>query len=78
MSKPDWEQFADGQVAIPYEDATRAMLDVMREERDVLLDACNFVLRHLDNLTDVWGQDGITKTVQDRLRAAIAKAEGEL
>jgi hypothetical protein len=41
-----------------------------------LLAACEAVLSNLDHLSDVWGQEGVTRTVQDRLRAAIAKAKG--
>ena len=41
-----------------------------------LLEACELTLSNLDHLTDVWGQEGVTRTVQDKLRAAVAAAKG--
>lgn len=41
-----------------------------------LLAACEQVLSRLDYLTELWGQEGVTRGVQDALRAALAKAKG--
>jgi hypothetical protein len=41
-----------------------------------LLAACEVALANLDYLTETWGQEGVTRTVQDKLRAAIARATG--
>jgi hypothetical protein len=40
-----------------------------------LLAACKTVLAKLDYLVELWSEEGITRGVQDQLRAAIAKAE---
>lgn len=47
-----------------------------KDAAPALQEACELVLSNLDHLTDVWGQEGVTRTVQDKLRAAIAAAKG--
>jgi hypothetical protein len=42
-----------------------------------LLAACEAVLTNLDYLAETWGQEGVTRTVQDKLRAALVKATGD-
>lgn len=43
-----------------------------------LVAACQAVAARLDYLSNLWGQEGVTRTLQDQLRAAIAKARGEV
>ena len=38
--------------------------------------ACEAMLAKLDYLTGLWGQEGVTRSLQDQIRAAIAKAKG--
>ena len=38
--------------------------------------ACGAMLAKLDYLTELWGQEGVTRSLQDQIRAAIAKAKG--
>ena len=38
--------------------------------------ACGAMLAKLDYLTGLWGQEGVTRSLQDQIRAAIAKAKG--
>ena len=42
-----------------------------------LLEACRFALDDIDYLQNLWGKEGITDHVADRLRVAIAKATKE-
>lgn len=41
-----------------------------------LEDACEALIAKLDYLTGLWGQEGVTRSLQDQVRAAIAKAKG--
>ena len=42
-----------------------------------MLTALQFVAVHFGRLTEIWGQEGITKTVQDVVSEAIAEALGD-
>lgn len=41
-----------------------------------LFEACEEVLMNLDYLRAIWGDEGVTRTVADAVRAAVAKAKG--
>lgn len=40
-----------------------------------LLDACRAAVDRLDDLRGLWGDEGVTRTLRDRLVAAIRRAE---
>jgi hypothetical protein len=42
-----------------------------------LLAACRAVMMNIDRLTEIWGPEGVTRTVRDTLKRAIDKAEGK-
>lgn len=42
-----------------------------------MYDALAFVEHSLDSLAETWGAEGMTRTVADRVRAAMAIARGE-
>lgn len=52
-------------------DRERAARERAEQRAGELEEACQAALGNLDHLTDVWGQEGITRTVQDKLRAAV-------
>jgi hypothetical protein len=41
-----------------------------------LYDACKEVLDKLDYLTGLWGQEAITRRLQDRVREVVARVDG--
>jgi hypothetical protein len=43
---------------------------------DTLTGTLRFVAGHLDGLRDVWGDEGLTRTVVDRIKATLAEVEG--
>ena len=48
-----------------------------REAAPDLLDACEAMLNRLDYLRNLWGDEGVTRTLCDQVRAAVARAKGE-
>ena len=72
----------DGQVianAICYTAGTNDDVDAnaaLLEAAPDLLAACEKVLMNLDYLRATWGDEGVTRTVADAVRAAVAKAKG--
>ena len=40
------------------------------DDRERFREALEFVKGHLDHLMDVWGQEGVTRTVRDKIAAA--------
>jgi hypothetical protein len=62
-----------------YIDVSRAGLAKMSDEQAAriaeLTEACQAVLLNLDHLRSVWGDEGVTRTVCDKLRKAIETPE---
>lgn len=59
------------------EDSKSALRDELarvRRERDALREAAAKVLGQLDYLQDLWGKEGVTNTLAESLRAALAAA----
>ena len=52
------------------------VVDEIIRQRDDLLEACETVLKHLDYLQELWGKEGVTNTVAESVRAAVARAKG--
>jgi hypothetical protein len=59
---------AEWMTSIP---ARVAELEQVTQERDTARDACACALGNLDHLVETWGAEGITRTVQDKLRKAL-------
>jgi len=55
----------------------RERIKELEVQNATLLEACKLLEADLDYLQNLWGKEGITDGNVDRLRQAIAKAEGE-
>lgn len=71
----------DGYLAVASGRASSDWDEVMANARLIaaapdLLAACETVLTKLDYIVNLWGAEGVTRTIQDQLRAAVAKAKG--
>ena len=71
----------DGYIAVASGRASAKWDEVMANAHLIaaapdLLAACESVLTKLDYLVNLWGAEGVTRTIQDQLRAVVEKAKG--
>jgi hypothetical protein len=56
----------------PAMETAAAEIERLARERDGLAEACQTFLGQLDYLRNLWGDEGVTRSVADKARAAIA------
>jgi hypothetical protein len=55
----------------------RVALSLAYEQRDTLAEACRAYLAQLDYLQDLWSKEGVTNTIAEKARAALAGLEAD-
>ena len=73
-TKADWIAELDPDGTGHDEDETEANARLIAAA-PALLDACQAIANRLDYLSELWGQEGVTRSLMDQVKAALALAE---